>query len=353
MATRPLLEPAACPVFAPYIEELHEFLATDGLPFGSPADLAAVTDRLRQRGPFSDDLSSLVRSWVLREGGAMPHAQLLEILTLAIAGPETATTQQQYSEPLRQLFAFVAGVMRRPWSQPPGEPGEVVPFPANPAARSTEVIAEPIAPPPSATALAESKRISPPPEQPSRKGLPSEPVLFLQSVAAPPPDPAAAVPFRLSTLLHDLLIATAGAVALAAVLVLADHAHKPAGDHRAGSLTTDNHRPASQRPPTASAPPGQIPQPLFFTGTMHPPKPSAYGDLLQTHPAHHSRRPALTWTYSEPNPPDSAASPGTSAQPAPTGTPRPSPAPAESPQPTASPSTPQITPVPLADLPTR
>ena len=70
MATRPLLEPAACPVFAPYIEELHEFLATDGLPFGSPADLAAVTDRLRQRGPFSDDLSSLVRSWVLREGGA-------------------------------------------------------------------------------------------------------------------------------------------------------------------------------------------------------------------------------------------------------------------------------------------
>ena len=132
MATRPLLEPAACPVFAPYIEELHEFLATDGLPFGSPADLAAVTDRLRQRGPFSDDLSSLVRSWVLREGGAMPHAQLIEILTLAIAGPETATTQQQYSEPLRQLFAFVAGVMRRPWSQPPRRTRRGRPIPRQP-----------------------------------------------------------------------------------------------------------------------------------------------------------------------------------------------------------------------------
>ena len=105
MATRPLrivdepvgwgaghelaaLGAAASPVFAPYIEELHEFFATNGLPFGSPADLAAVTDRLRQPGPFSDDLSSLLRSIVLREGGAMPHAQLLEILTLAIAGHE-------------------------------------------------------------------------------------------------------------------------------------------------------------------------------------------------------------------------------------------------------------------------
>ena len=339
MATRPLPEPATSPVFAPYIEELHEFFATNGLPFGSPADLAAVTDRLRQPGPFSDDLSSLLRSIVLREGGAMPHAQLLEILTLAIAGHEAVDAPQQYREPIRQLLAFVASVMRRPWNQPPGEPAEVVPFPANPAARSTDVAAEPIAPPPSATAaaLAESRRISPPPEQPSRKALPSEPVLFLRSVAAPPPDPAAAVPFRLSTLLHDLLIATAGAVALAAVLVLADHARKPAGDYRVGSLLTNSHKPASQRPPTASAPPGQIPQPLFFTGTTHPPKPSAYGDPLQTHPAHHSRTPALTWTYSEPNPPASAASPGTSAQPAPTGTARPSPSPAEPHQPTASP----------------
>jgi hypothetical protein len=336
MATRPLPEAAAGPLLAPYIEELHEFLATNGLPFGSPADLAAVTDRLRQPGPFSDDLCSLLRSFVLRQGGVMPHAQLLEILTLAIAGPETATNPQ-YSEPLRQLLAFVAGVMRRPWNRPPGEPAEIVPFPTNTAARATDVAAEPIAPPPSATHLAESRRISPPPEQPSRKALPSEPVLFLRSIATPLPDLAAAVPLRLSTLLHDLLIATAGAVALGAVLVLADHARKPAGDYRVGSLLTNSHKPASQRPPTASTPPGQIPQPLFFTGTTHPPKPSAYGAPLQAHPAHHSRTPALTLTYSEPNPPDSAASPTTSAQPAPTGTPPPSPSPAESSQPTASP----------------
>jgi hypothetical protein len=311
MATRPLLEPAACPVFAPYIEELHEFLATCGVPFGLPADLTAVVDRLRQPGPFSDDLSSLLRSIVLREGGVMPNQQLLEILTLAVGGPEAVADPQRYREPLRQLLAFVAGAMRRPWNMPPVERAEIVPFPAN--AQATPLAAVPAEVAESAASAPIAGPIAPPPTA---------------IAAAPRPGPAGeAEPHRPPTFLRDLLIAAAGAVAFAAVLVLADSAHKPIGNQRAGSLTTITHRPASQSPPMALAPPGQIPQPLFFTGTTHPPKPSAYGEPLQPHSAHRFRTPAPVLSYSGPNPTDSAASPGAAAQPAP----------AEPPQTTASP----------------
>jgi hypothetical protein len=90
-------------------------------------------ERLHAPGTFSDDLSSLVRSFVLRQGGAMPHAQLMEILSFAIAGPEMALSPQQYRGPLRELFAFVGGVMRRPWNVPPGDrfEAEIVRFPGD------------------------------------------------------------------------------------------------------------------------------------------------------------------------------------------------------------------------------
>jgi TonB family protein len=138
MATRPLPE-AVESRYAPYIQELHEFFATSGIPFGSPDDVVLVADRLQEKGSFSEDLGSLIRSMVLREGGAMPHAQLLEILSLAIAGPELAPAPQQYRDPLRQLLAFISGVMRRPWNVPSSENAEVVPFPtADTSTRTSE-----------------------------------------------------------------------------------------------------------------------------------------------------------------------------------------------------------------------
>jgi hypothetical protein len=193
-----------------------------------------------------------------------------------------------------------------------------------PTARSPEIVAEPIAPPPSAIAavLAESRRMSPPPPQ----ALPSKPTLFLRPAAEPLPDPAAdAEPSQHPTFLHYLFLATCGVVALVAVLVLADHSRKPAGDHHVGSL---------------------------LTGTAHLPKPSADGEPLQPQLAHPSRTPAPTQAYSEPNPPDSAASPDTSAQPAPTDNDRPSPTPAEPPETDPSPVDAQPTPAPPADSPT-
>ena len=52
MATRPLPE-AVESRYAPYIQELHEFFATSGVPFGSPDDVVLVADRLQEKGSFS------------------------------------------------------------------------------------------------------------------------------------------------------------------------------------------------------------------------------------------------------------------------------------------------------------
>jgi TonB family protein len=154
MATRPLPEPAE-PPSAPYaqeytrdyareyIKEVHEFFATSHVPFGAPEDLPGITARLAVPGTFADDLSSLVRSMVLRQGGAMPHAELLEILAAAIAGPEMVRSPQLYQEQLRQLLGFVSGVMRRPWNVPPNVSAEVVPFPTDAAAEATESLTPP------------------------------------------------------------------------------------------------------------------------------------------------------------------------------------------------------------------
>jgi hypothetical protein len=142
MGALPTSEPAGLR-FAPYIEELREFFTTFGLRYGSPADIEPMTARLRASETFFDDLSSLLRSIILREGGAVPHAQLLEILALAIGGPAMEQAPQQYSASLRQLLLFVTTILRRPWNVPPGE---VVPFPAegsNPAAEAAEQDAPP------------------------------------------------------------------------------------------------------------------------------------------------------------------------------------------------------------------
>jgi hypothetical protein len=367
MATRLLPEAAAGPCFALYMEELHEFLATNRLPFGSPADLFPVAERLRQPGPFSDDLSSLIRSFVLRQGGAMPHAQLLEILTLAIAGPEAATSPQQYREPLHQLLSFVAGVMRRPWNVPPGErlDAEIVRFPSDTLAPPThaipkaipepvqpepgaEVAAAPITepaaepaipeipetfPPPSAiaAALVESKLMAPPPEPEAPR---PDPVLFLRAIATPQTDPdAGPEPNRSSPLLRKFLIATAGAAALAAVLFFVYRDRKPADDYRIQPFAATTHPTATQAVPAAStqsAPTQPAPQP-HLTGSSHPPKPSGYGEPLTSPPGHPPGAP-LTWTYPETTdseatdpeatgpattPPDSATAPAASAAAAP------------------------------------
>ena len=123
--------------FAPYIEELQEFFASSCLRCGAPEDVIDLMERLESSPTFAEDLSSMVRSIVLREGGGLPHSQLLEILALAIGGPKMDHAAQQFSQPLRNLLSFLSGVVRKPWNEPPGEPvrphhAEILPFRTKP-----------------------------------------------------------------------------------------------------------------------------------------------------------------------------------------------------------------------------
>ena len=129
MSTRPLPDPAEA-LYAPYIEELREFFATSGLEFGTPECIFAIDERLRTSTAFFEDLSSLVRSIILRQGGSVPHGVLLQILATAVGGPEMERAPQVYRQPLRYLLNFVTGVLRRPWNLPPGEHAEVLTFPS-------------------------------------------------------------------------------------------------------------------------------------------------------------------------------------------------------------------------------
>jgi len=107
--------------FAPYIEELHDVFAMHGLHYGAPEDLRELAARLEAPGALHEEVSSLVRSMVLREGGSVPRTDLLEILAIAIAGPHANAAGEELHQPVRQLLAFLHTALRRPWNEPHGE----------------------------------------------------------------------------------------------------------------------------------------------------------------------------------------------------------------------------------------
>jgi TonB family protein len=288
MGALPASEPAGIR-YAAYLGELHEFLATSGIPFGSPSDLNAVVGRLQQHGAFADDLSSLVRSFILRQGGSMPHAELLEILSLAIGGPELAPHPQNYSDSLRELLRFIAGAQGRPWNVPPNAPGEVVPFPGELPAANREPKVHPAA---------------------IRSAVAPLPVAALE-IAGP------------SRRRGAVWIALASATALAAALVVFARMRTPSETFRiqpvpASSTASEQQRAAPIRSPGISQ---QAPTPMQIvnppvTSAPRPAKPSAYGEVLNSR-SQNRPHPASGWANSQsgqPNPATAqAAQPGPSA----------------------------------------
>lgn len=174
MGALPIPEPIGLR-YAPYIQELRELFAFSGLQYGSPDDVFAVIERIQNSPAFVEDLTSLVRAAILREGGAMPHGQLLEILAVAIGGTGMEHAPQTHRQPLRQLLSFVAGVLRRPWNLPPGERSEVLSFPSEPQLPETETPAAALvadAPPVTETPAAAFVADAPPAAEPPPAILP-------------------------------------------------------------------------------------------------------------------------------------------------------------------------------------
>src|ERR1700761_1605409 len=83
-----------------YVEELHEFFGSHRLPFGSPEDVVGLAERLSTPGLFEEEMASMVRSIILREGGNPSMADLLGIVAVAIGGPQMEERAPEFTEPL-------------------------------------------------------------------------------------------------------------------------------------------------------------------------------------------------------------------------------------------------------------
>ena len=132
MAARPTPEPLILR-YAPYIQQLSELFSTYGLHYGSPEDILTITRMLRQPGPFAGDLSLVTHSILAREGSSFSRARLLEIVALAIGGPQMDSAPLRFGPAFTELFAFLASVRARPVTQSPSpsprQPSRLVPFP--------------------------------------------------------------------------------------------------------------------------------------------------------------------------------------------------------------------------------
>jgi hypothetical protein len=117
----PWAAPELATRYAPYVEELREFFAQQHLHCGSAEDLVPLTGRLDASESFREDLTSMVRVILLREGGSVPRADLLEIVIVAIGGADLDGAAFDIQQPVQQIFNFLSGVLCKPWNQPPGE----------------------------------------------------------------------------------------------------------------------------------------------------------------------------------------------------------------------------------------
>ena len=98
--------------FAPYVAELREFFASSGMRFGTPEDLAAFAEALKEPGTFREELASLTRSVVYREQGKIAITELLELMTVAMGGARVAEAGEVAREPMRELLGFLGKAMR-------------------------------------------------------------------------------------------------------------------------------------------------------------------------------------------------------------------------------------------------
>ncbi len=213
-----------------YVEELREFLTSADLLYGTPSDILAFNQRLRSSAQFFDQLSAHVRSILFREGGSMSRARLLEIFAVAIGGHEMEQPAQHFREPMRQLFAFVTGTMRRPGSAGSGPRSAVVRFPSDTASAEVADSAEPA-------------------------GVAREEYFH----SSPSEVEADLTPTTAASSIRNLVLIGAGVVALVLLLVLLLRPR--------ARVAADSH------------------VSLAHTSTVHRPKPSPYGEAFSPMPA--------------------------------------------------------------------
>jgi TonB family protein len=127
------------------VEELQEFFATHHLPFGSPEDIVPFAESLSAPGLFQDEMASMMRSIVLREGGNVPRAELLQLVSTAVGGPHFEESSQEHLQPVLKILSFLADVHRSRWGIVPEERGDAEAVSGLPEPGSAQAYVEPAA----------------------------------------------------------------------------------------------------------------------------------------------------------------------------------------------------------------
>ena len=108
--------------FAPYVDDLHAFFSTSGVPFGNPADLVPFATRLTAPGRFQDDMASITRSIIYRENTEISMVELLGLLVVAVGGPQADHGHDDLREPVGQMVGFTRATFRSLLCRPSDDP---------------------------------------------------------------------------------------------------------------------------------------------------------------------------------------------------------------------------------------
>ena len=127
--------------YAPYIDELRDFFRSRRVLFGSPADLSAFPAHLADPA-FHEEMVSMVRSILYRESETIPRSELMELVAIAVGGPQIEEASAELADAMRQILTFVTEVSRSQRSTMPPEfavedgpeqqAGESIAAPVNP-----------------------------------------------------------------------------------------------------------------------------------------------------------------------------------------------------------------------------
>jgi TonB family protein len=111
---------------AGYVAEFQEFFQNSHIPYGSPMHLATLNERIANNANFRDDMISMCRSVVSRQGGELPATELLLIVVNTVCGDRTQDQPSDYAHQVKQLLDFLARVLRVPVEPRPS--GTVLPM---------------------------------------------------------------------------------------------------------------------------------------------------------------------------------------------------------------------------------
>ena len=122
--------------FEPYVEEVHAFFNSCGVDFGSPEQMLPISETLFYPGALRDGVSSIIRAIVYREQEHISHQQLLELMLVAIGGPQFERAPQ-LAESSRRLMQVIHEAMRFLWRMPSSSSIDPVPEEDQPAPSDT------------------------------------------------------------------------------------------------------------------------------------------------------------------------------------------------------------------------